>query len=76
MICSGKERSFSDLLATRVTRIKSEITQHPFLYVDRLLEKARSTNPGFFAFWGLFPLCIAIRCHVRMLSLSKHHAHT
>ena len=41
MICSGKERFFADLLATRRRRIKSELTQHPFPYVDRLLEKAQ-----------------------------------
>ena len=52
-MCSGKERFFADLLATHVRRIKSEITQHPFLSVDRLLEKAQGPNPGLFRFLGL-----------------------
>ena len=53
MICSGKERFFADLLATRRRRIKSELTQHPFLYVDRLLEKPRNSTSGVFRFLGL-----------------------
>ena len=66
MICSGRERFFADLLATRRRRIKSEITQHPFLSVDRLLEKAQGPNPGLFRFLGSLqePLRISIRCHL------------
>lgn len=41
------------MLATRRRRIKSELTQHPFLYVDRLLEKPRNTTSGVFRFLGL-----------------------
>ena len=52
MICSGKERFFADLFATRRRRIKSELTQHPFPDMDRLLEKARSTTSGLFRFLG------------------------
>ena len=61
MICSGKERFFADLFTTRRRRIKSELTQHPFLYVDRLLEKPRNCTSGVFRFLGSVQLPSASR---------------
>ena len=61
MICSGKERFFADLFTTRRRRIKSELTQHPFLNVDRLLEKPRNSSSEVFRFLGSVQLPSASR---------------